>query len=129
MARSTINDFMNAINHLRLSWLRKQVRCWMPAVKAGVTPQLCKKRLHTNVSAPIRDSHLLNRQSLTKSLGSKRTRTVRFLQYSTGFQATPVNILVADDDRHGRFLLNSALSQIGHSVTGSREWPRCLGSM
>jgi DNA-binding response OmpR family regulator len=37
-----------------------------------------------------------------------------------------VNILVADDDRHGRFLLNSALSQIGHSVTetenGREAW-------
>jgi DNA-binding response OmpR family regulator len=39
---------------------------------------------------------------------------------------SPVNILVADDDRHGRFLLNSALSQAGHSVTevedGREAW-------
>ncbi len=37
-----------------------------------------------------------------------------------------MKILVADDDRHGRFLLNSALSQTGHSVTevenGREAW-------
>jgi DNA-binding response OmpR family regulator len=57
--------------------------------------------------------------------GSKRTRTVRFL-HNQPVPNTPVNILVVDDDRHGRFLLNFALVQAGHSVTeadnGREAW-------
>src|SRR5678816_2299784 len=35
-------------------------------------------------------------------------------------QGPKMDILVADDDRIGRFLLNSALRELGHSVTEAR---------
>jgi DNA-binding response OmpR family regulator len=48
---------------------------------------------------------------------SKVTQTVRFLHIGAGFQGPKMDILVADDDRSGRFLLNSTLIELGHRVT------------
>ncbi len=48
---------------------------------------------------------------------SKVTRTVRFVHIGAGFQGPKMDILVADDDPSGRFLLNSTLVELGHSVT------------
>jgi len=48
---------------------------------------------------------------------AKVTRTVRFLHIGAGLQRHKMDILVADDDRMGRFLLNSTLIELGHSVT------------
>ena len=57
---------------------------------------------------------------------SKVTRTVRFVHIGAGFQGPKMDILVADDDPSGRFLLNSTLVELGHSVTeaanGSDAW-------
>ena len=48
---------------------------------------------------------------------AKVTRTVRFVHIGAGFQEPKMDILVADDDPSGRFLLNSTLVELGHSVT------------
>jgi len=48
---------------------------------------------------------------------AKITRTVRFVHLGAGFQGPKMDILVADDDSSGRFLLNSTLVELGHSVT------------
>ena len=57
---------------------------------------------------------------------AKLTRTVRFVQTEAGLQRPKMDILVADDDCSGRFLLNSALIALGHTVTeaanGSDAW-------
>ena len=45
------------------------------------------------------------------------TKTVRFMHIGAGFQEPKMDILVADDDPSGRFLLNSTLVELGHSVT------------
>jgi DNA-binding response OmpR family regulator len=54
------------------------------------------------------------------------SRAVRFLHLDSRFQDPEMNILVADDDSSGRFLLNSALQELGHAVTeasnGSDAW-------
>ena len=57
---------------------------------------------------------------------AKLARTVRFVHPEVGFQGPKMDILVADDDRTGRFLLSAILIELGHRVTeaanGSDAW-------
>jgi DNA-binding response OmpR family regulator len=54
---------------------------------------------------------------------AKLTRTVRFLHIGAGLQGPNMDILVADDDHSGRFLLNSTLIELGHCVTEAANGP------
>jgi DNA-binding response OmpR family regulator len=81
-----------------------------------------------------RTQYFLRRRTVTQELASsppktvsimvgqaKLTGTVRFLHIGSGLQRPNMDILVADDDPTGRFLLNSALMELGHTVTGAAD--------
>src|SRR5438094_1933400 len=84
----------------------------MPAISRGRGP------VPVLITIIDRKSWLVSPGRFSTTVGQAEvTKTVRFMHIGAGFQGPKMDILVADDDPSGRFLLNSTLVELGHSVT------------